>query len=473
MTSISNVIQDQLFSTESKAQGAPDEQQQQNNEEYQENPEQNEQLQQETNEEQPQEPQQEEGNNQDQNDYQQEQQPQDGQENQNEQNNEQQENYENQENEQQQQENYENQENEQEQQENYNENENNYNENIETQNDQYENENQEYQPQPPSQPSNTMNSRRSPRTRQRPPVDEAAVDAVCTCCINGTAVTETDPNTIAAAVVELENQRNDLMAEGHIRESLEHQKAVDRAKDALTTAQKKQAQSEYQATLQEKKRQNERQTKELYAQIDRAEQEFTEKSKESMERLQKQQQNELDQYDAEWQSESKIRQFNRISGRLRALRHQQDLLLAAKRFDEADQVMRIADQQEKIETQQSSKAMLDAFLAGRKKLEQKHENERINLMSSLDGKRQEMRACYAQQKLACENRAKVLESEERLARDPEHVWIMSHRNEESLTTIHRQAAGKPSLMTRTLAPKPYGTLSLPPLQIPNKTAKKN
>ena len=460
MTSISNVIQDQLFSTESKAQGAPEEQQQENNEQYQENVEQNGQNAEEANDQQPEEPQQYEENYQQENDYQQEAQQQ------------QEEDYQNQQNNVEQQENYENQENEQ--QEYYNENENNYNETKETQNDQYENDNQQYQPQPPQQPSNTMSSRKSPRTRQRPPVDEAAVDAVCTCCINGTSVTETDPNTIAAAVVELENQRNDLMAEGHIRESLEHQKAVDRAKEALTTAQKKQAQSEYQATLQEKKRQNERQTKELYAQIDRAEQEFTEKSKESMERLQKQQQNELDAYDAEWQSESKIRQFNRISGRLRALRHQQDLLLAAKRFDEADQVMRIADQQEKIETQQSSKAMLDAFLAGRKKLEQKHENERINLISSLDGKRQEMRACYAQQKLACENRAKVLESEERLARDPEHVWIMSHRNEESLTTIHRQAAGKPSLMTRTLAPRPYGTLSLPPLQIPgNKTGKKN
>ena len=153
-----------------------------------------------------------------------------------------------------------------------------------------------------------------------------------------------------------------------------------------------------------------------------------------------------------------------MSAKLRGLRHQQSLLLSAKRFDEADQVCRIADQLEKQETEASSKAMLDAFLQGRKKLETKHEIDRSNLSAALDGKRSEMRAVFFQEKLACENRAKVLENEEKLAKDPEHVWIITRKNEEPLTTQYRQTSKPSNTMSRSLAPKPYGTLSLPPLQ---------
>ena len=321
-----------------------------------------------------------------------------------------------------------------------------------------------YNPAPPTN-QNNLSARRSPRnTKPRQAVDDAAVDAVCQQCVSGAQVTETNPNVIAAAVVELENTRNDLMRDGHIRESLDYQKAIDRSKEALTTAQKTKAQNEYIENLQEKKRRNERRTKQLYDEIDRSEKEFDEKAKESMNNLTMKQKKELNDYDDEWQSDKKIREFNRMSAKLRGLRHQQSLLLSAKRFDEADQVCRIADQLERQETEASSKAMLDAFLQGRKKLETKHETDRANLNAALDGKRSEMRAVFFQEKLACENRARVLENEEKLAKDPEHVWIITRKNEEPLTTQYRQASKPTNTMSRSLAPKAYGTLSLPPLQ---------
>ncbi|KAI5525311.1 hypothetical protein TVAGG3_0263690 [Trichomonas vaginalis G3] len=351
-----------------------------------------------------------------------------------------------------------------------NEEKNNNNADNQTQTTQNtsENNNQNQRPPPiqppPGNPRNT--ARRSPRNVAKQ-VDDAEVQAACEDAKNGKMNTK-DPHVIAAAVVELENERNELMASGRLRESLAIQRSIDYAKSAVLTAQKQEAKEQYLEDIKEKRRVAQEDYNTLMKEIDLAEKEFSLKCDESIQRLSDEQQKNLDQYDEEWKDESKYRQYNRLSSKLRAMKHQVDLLIRARRLDEADQVARLAEQQEKIETQANSQLMLQDFLNGRRKLEDKQMQEMETLKLSLEGKRAEMRKYYDKKRNVLENRFKFLDNEEKAGQDPEHCWV-NHRNDESIVTAHRSARGNSSsqVMTRSLAPKNYGTLSLPPLQVPN------
>lgn len=319
---------------------------------------------------------------------------------------------------------------------------------------------------PPGSPRNT--ARRSPKNVARQ-VDDAEVQKVCDEAKAGRAISTKDPHVIAAAIVELENERNDLMASGRLRESLSIQKSIDNTKSAVLTAQKLEAKDRYLEDIQAKRKAAKEDYDLLTKEIDTAEKEFSLKCNESIAALQDKQQKELDAYDEEWKNEAKYRQYNRLSSKLRAMKHQADLLIRAMRLDEADQVVKLAEQQEKIETQANSQLMLNDFIAGRRKLEDRQFQEMETLKRALEGKRSEMRSFFEKKKIILENRFKYLDNEEKQGQDPEHCWV-NHRNDASIVSAHRTARGgnaSSQAMTRSLAPKNYGTLSLPPLQVPN------
>lgn len=316
-----------------------------------------------------------------------------------------------------------------------------------------------------SRPSST---RSNTRNRRSPPknIDPAVVDAIVEKIVAGSAVTETDPYVLAAVVLEIENNRNMLMSSGKIRESLQQQKYLDTAKALQTSAEKRHAQKIYLAELAHKKKLAQFELEQFSKYHDQAKQELEEKLAISAQNLEAKHMKELSDFDNEWQTEAKQRQFNRLSTRLRGLRHQAQLLLLSKRFDEAEQVNKIADDCERQETQENSREMLRQFLESRKALEARQKEEHDVLSNSIVAKRQEFTSIQEKQRSVFEKRFQVLELEEKQAQDPDHVWILQRRNNESLLSKQRILGKNQAAPNKPLVAAGFGTLQLPPLQVP-------
>ena len=170
----------------------------------------------------------------------------------------------------------------------------------------------------------------------------------------------------------------------------------------------------------------------------------------------------------EWDSEEKRRQYNRSSQRLRILRTQQALLIRTKRFDEAMQVSKIADNLAQKETQQNHEHMLADFKQARSIVEARHNEEYNTFLKKYEDKRKELNGSKEKKSNPYLNRMTALQREEEIAKEPEKIWAKKRSEQNELTT--RQL--RKSSVTVKPNVQEFNTLPLPPLPKPA-TARKS
>lgn len=318
----------------------------------------------------------------------------------------------------------------------------------------------------PQSPARTYPGR-SPRNRQRtaPPPNGDDVSALSQQFLSGKPVNCDDPLLLAATVRDLENHRDNLMLEGSFNESLRAQKAVDTARAQQLDSCKKKNQEEVQEELNAKKDSAQQDYDQFRREMREKEAELEQKLQDQIQATKARHQQELEEHDQQWQSEVKARQYNRSSQKLRVLRTQQVLLMNAKRFDEAAQVCKIADNVVQRETAESHQQMLTKWLQSRALLQQRHEEEMDTLMKACETRRGEFRHWVEVSEKRHINRKNALQIEEAAAKDPERLWILRHRNDGD-QIVNVMGTSRSVKLTRTANVNDFNTLPLPPLPMP-------
>lgn len=260
--------------------------------------------------------------------------------------------------------------------------------------------------------------------------NEEDIDAVTEKFLSGEKVKTSDPTLLSHVVTNLEEKRDQLMIEGDFRSSLATQKAVDLARSKQIEAVKKQASKEELQNIKKKQDDLEIKYKEFEDKMKKEEEKLENEIKLQVQAMEKRHQKQIQEHDESWQDENKLRQYNRASQRLRVLRTQQQLLMNAKRFDEAEHVCKIADGVAQHETSESYKQLLTAYKNSRKLLEEKQQDEMDILLTASEQKRQVLQHQKEVLSQPFINRINNLNREEEIAKDPERLWILKYRNDE-------------------------------------------
>lgn len=335
---------------------------------------------------------------------------------------------------------------------------------------------------PPPQREEQIFSKTQPVTSQRPGTSRSArlsrtrrsnynpdeVSALTTQLVNGNQVQCEDPDLLGASIAEMEEQRDELINTGKYMESVKYQKAIDQAKTQHLDVIKKQVSQETLEEVTYRKSETQEKYNAMLKDMKEKEDELEEKYNKLLQALKDRQEDEMIKLENEWASEEKRRQYNRSSQRLRILRTQQALLIRTKRFDEAYQVSKIADNLAQKETQQNHAHMLADFNQTRSIIEAKHIEEYNTFLKKYDDKRKELIGSKEKNSSPYLNRMTALQREEEIAKEPEKIWAKKRSEQNELTT--RQL--RKSSVTVKPNVEEFNTLPLPPLPKPA-TARKS
>lgn len=320
-------------------------------------------------------------------------------------------------------------------------------------------------PSPP--PPRQIQTPRSKQLRTSGPIPTSEeVAPLSELFLKGQVVKNDSPETLAIVVRNLEDKRDDLINEGQIEKSMRVQTAVENARAQQLQALKKSIQDDQIQSV--KSRQEETKTgyNELNKNYQIRLQELEEHIKQQQAQLDQRQQQEIQDFNAEWTSDLKQRLYNRSSQQLRVLRLQQQLLLSAKRFSEARQVASLGNQLEKQEISQNHRQMILDYKKALYSLQTKHKKEKDVLDQIAEEQRMNLTRKKETMELPFENRFKVLQTEQENTRDTEKVWNRVKRSVEAdpIAYVVGEKQKAPKVQTRNVKAD-SGILVLPPLPI--------
>lgn len=298
--------------------------------------------------------------------------------------------------------------------------------------------------------------------------DTAVVTDLSASFLHGDDVKDGDPELIAHAIVALQERRDELMLNGSFTKSLEVEKAINQAKDAQLQSMKKQSHEQFLSEIQKKRMEAENHYNQVKNDMKAKEIILNQRSREYLANTKKRHDKEMTDHDEHWRSEAVQRRYNRTSQELRSLRLQQQLLMRAKRFGEAEEVAKIAKAKERAECRESYKAMVKDFMESRRKVEMKHKEEMNIAIETVNRKKQEFQYFLNNMMKPYTTRMKNLENEhEEYAKESERVWNRKHRNEGNLVEqyvgVSRSAR---NVIVKAVNPSDFNVLKLPPLPIP-------
>jgi hypothetical protein len=315
---------------------------------------------------------------------------------------------------------------------------------------------------PPPRSARPGHGRRPP-----PDVDRGAVPNLTQQFLASKPVACEDPELLAVVVHDLEDQRDRLMLDGSFMESMKAQRAVDAARAQQLDSVKRRNQSEAQDEIRAKQASVQHEYDQFLRDMREQEQDLENRIQQQIQETKNRQRQELEEHDQDWQADQKQRLFNRTSQKLRILRTQQQLLMNARRFDEAAHVCRIADGLAVEECSASHRQMLVAFLQSRGLLEQRHEQNMDTLMKAAENRRGEFQHTKEAGSRRFRNRIAILQLEEAVAKDPERLWVLKHRNDGDQVVNCSGTASRPArLPPRTANVRSFNVLPLPPLTVP-------
>lgn len=316
----------------------------------------------------------------------------------------------------------------------------------------------------PSQSRNSTASSKNPRNSKRGKYDASEVTALSAQIYQGDPIETDDPDLLAAAILDLKDMRFRMECEGKFSEAVHCVRSVDRAKEYQLSLMKKIYSKEEVENVNEKIEATRKQLAKLDERAANRTSELEMELDELVENLKKRQEQEILRHDEEWKSETKIRDYNRTSGKVRALRYQQQKMLNSKRYDEAEQVKRIADNVVAAEAKVAYTQMKNEYQASYDLLMKKHQAEINTLLVANTRKRQELKARIEKLRRPYLLRISQLENEEELAKKEDRVWTLRYKSE-SATISRRMGMGSDAnVQSARLRIPNYNTMPLPPLE---------
>lgn len=280
----------------------------------------------------------------------------------------------------------------------------------------------------------------------------------------GQPITTDDPDLIAAAILDLQDMRYQFECEKKFDEALKAVQAIDRAREVQKEKLKKlysnEEVEEVNQKIEKSKRQLSRLNKKAEDQINQLNYDLDE----LVENLRKRQEAEIERHDQIWTSESKVRDFNRTSGKVRALRYQQQKMLNSKRYAEAEQVRRIADRTVAMEAQMAYKQMQNEYQESLDLLLKKHQEEMDNLLIANAAKKRDLQHKIDKRKAPIILRISQLENEEKLARDEDRVWNHRYKLDSASISKRMGLTADANVQSARLRIPKYNKMKLPPLE---------
>jgi hypothetical protein len=304
------------------------------------------------------------------------------------------------------------------------------------------------------------------------PVPVSDVPTLTKKFLAGHAVLCDNPNNLAAAVWELEEQRDQALVDGLTMESVKAQNAVNAARAQMMNSLKRKTQQELQEDIIMRERESRQEYEQFVMDMKQREQAMEAKFKQQLETLKEKQEREDDEHDMLWKIEPKLRRFNRSSQKVRILRIQQRLLMALRRFEEADQVRRLADDVVRADTVERHFQMNAQYQVSRALLEKKHDEEVDTFAKAWKTKRGEL--VFLRETLARRftHRFNNLRAETESAKDPEKVWVRKHRFDGDQLMNLAGAPRRHTIISKKIDATDMNTLPLPPLPL-NGAPRKN
>lgn len=307
-------------------------------------------------------------------------------------------------------------------------------------------------------------SRSSTSTNKKKKYDVKEVTALSNQIYQGEPITTDDPDLVSAAILDLQDMRYQLECEGKFDEALQAVQAIDRARGEQKELMKKIYSNEEVEGVNQKIENSQNQLNRLNKKAEIRTNQLNYDLDELVENLRKKQQSELEKHDKEWESDTKIRDYNRTSGKVRALRYQQQKMLNAKRYAEAEQVRRIADNIVKKEALAASQQMKNEYQASLELLLKKHQEEMDNLLISNDARRAQLKAAIDKKRAPILIRISQLENEKKLAGDEERVWNLRYKTESATISKRMGMTADANVQSARLRIPDYNTMQLPPLK---------
>lgn len=331
---------------------------------------------------------------------------------------------------------------------------------------------------PPPTPlrSPRMRSARVPMLEPIPvQVDEEEVKRIKKAAMEHKKLPNMNEETCNAVLDSLVEERRQMALAKRFKDGNKITQAIDYINESRTELRKNQLQQEarqnYEQELEDFKaaRDNfDAETKRLLDELDA-------QLKEQAEKQRVDHQTELQKHQELWQSEQKIRQYNRPSSNLTIMRKQLHLLLAQCRFDEAEALQKLVDERTATEEDAAYRTMQHAFDEATKKLLAKQQAEEDFLKTSSEVQKRNLLQRRANLRRQIENKEKRIEKRGAETDDKEKLWNKAQvQRLEEITSRPRAATARRSLSISRddIADKDMKILKLPPLVMKAKTARR-
>lgn len=310
---------------------------------------------------------------------------------------------------------------------------------------------------PPRDRGNTRSARKMTRP---PPVDPDEVSSVAESLLNEEPVADDNPAVIAETVTVLEDRRDALVMSGNFMESLRLQRAVDRAKDVHLKSMKKDAQTKYLNEIIQKRAGVEQAYDKCMDRIRRDEEELERRGDEYAKTVKARQAKEIEDHDVLWQSEAVRRRYNRTSNELRRMRLQQERLMKARRYDEAEEIAKMAAVRERDECQESYRLMVRDYQLSRQQLEARHGADMDDVDSRIEMRRREFDYTTGKATKRYSVRMDCLKNEEESGQDSERIWNRRGRHRSNQVKTRRRV-----VVAKSADVNEFNKLRLPPLPL--------
>ncbi|EAY02385.1 hypothetical protein TVAG_030580 [Trichomonas vaginalis G3] len=245
---------------------------------------------------------------------------------------------------------------------------------------------------------------------------------VATQILLGTPVSTRNPEILQLSLASLEQKRNAFYKNKEFHQAELVEQAISRAKDLLLESMKDLIQNHEMSCVELRAQHIATDTTIFDHSKEYEKDKLEDRVEKAIENMKKRHEQELKQHTEMWNSDVKLREFNKISPKLRGMRDQQIRYIRAKKFDDADQMGKEADKLYQRELSQSKSRHYKAYMESRERLLQRQKQEIETLISATKDRRYVFQKTVEKNRDLFHNREKVLQIYRSLASDREKLW---------------------------------------------------
>jgi hypothetical protein len=265
---------------------------------------------------------------------------------------------------------------------------------------------------------------------------------------------------VTKAVVALERERSDAIANGSYARCRELQAVIERAKALRFDLLKKENQQCSALEVKIRRVQTQHSLQNLERVLKTREQMLDQRLAEYIDSTKNRQAQEFEQFTKKWQAEPIRRRYNRASGEYRNLKRQEVRLIQARRVEDAALVSREAAQRQKREVDSAYRAMEREYNESRQRIAEKHGVE-LSIASEVARRKREEFGCMADRmRKPWAARVKKLERVEESVQDPQRLWNRQRRFEGGVASVELVVRSARPVIGRE---SPSKAVRLPPL----------